>query len=256
MALYLSETTLFTGSLADLAPTKLLITTINAHSYNVAQHDEAFAKSLQKSDVLLPDGISVVLAKRWLSRSVKTQCHASLKKIAGEDLFYYEMNRLNIETYHGASHKPAKAFFLGSNESTLQKIKERAACEFPNVELHTFSPPYKPEFSEADNAEMIEAVNAIQPDVLFIGMTAPKQEKWAYNTVNSGRLAIDNCHVCCIGAVFDFYAGTVTRAPQWVIRIGMEWFYRLIKEPRRMWKRYLVGNVKFVWGIVREKINH
>ena len=100
---------------------------------------------------------------------------------------------------------------------------------------------------------MIQSINAVNPDVLFIGMTAPKQEKWAYKTVNSEQLAVDNCHVCCIGAVFDFYAGTVTRAPRWVIKIGFEWFYRLVKEPRRMWKRYLVGNVLFIAGIFSEK---
>ena len=245
MAIYLSKTRLFTGSLTDLGHEKLLINTINAHSYNVAQKDEAFAEALRMSDVLLPDGISVVMAAKLLALFPKRQQSGNLKKIAGEDLFYYEMNRL--QTVKG------KAFFLGSTEEVLAKIKERASIEFPHVELHTFSPPYKPEFSDEDNEQMIQSINAVNPDVLFIGMTAPKQEKWAYKTVNSEQLTVDNCHVCCIGAVFDFYAGTVTRAPRWVIKIGFEWFYRLVKEPRRMWKRYLVGNVLFIAGIFSER---
>ena len=96
---------------------------------------------------------------------------------------------------------------------------------------------------------MLHAVNAVQPDVLFVGMTAPKQEKWAYH--NHPNLLAG--HTCCIGAVFDFYAGTVQRAPRVFINLGLEWFYRLAKEPRRMWRRYLIGNVKFIRAIIKEK---
>ena len=145
--------------------------------------------------------------------------------------------------------KGGKVFFLGSTEETLAKILERAAKEYPNVEVGTYSPPYKPEFSEKDNAAMIAAVNAFKPDVLFVGMTAPKQEKWAYK--NFEQLEVG--HVCCIGAVFDFYAGTINRAPQWMLRLGLEWFYRLVKEPKRMWRRYLIGNTKFIYYVLREK---
>ena len=80
-------------------------------------------------------------------------------------------------------------------------------------------------------------------------MTAPKQEKWAYEHLSD----LDARHICCIGAVFDFYAGTVSRAPGWMIAMGLEWFYRLIKEPSRMWRRYLIGNSKFIWLVIKEK---
>lgn len=143
-------------------------------------------------------------------------------------------------------------FFLGSSEAVLEKIKERAAIEFPNVEVHTYSPPYKPAFDAEDNKAMIAAINSVQPHVLFVGMTAPKQEKWAHEHF----AALQVGHVCCIGAVFDFYAGTVKRAPKLFINMGLEWFYRLLSEPNRMWKRYLVGNVKFVWYVLREKFNN
>lgn len=226
---------IFDQNLTSLGPEKQLITTINAHSYNVTKSDNLFRDSLMKSDVLIPDGISVVWAVKWLTGK-------SLKKIAGADLFFYEMDRLN--GFNG------KCFFLGSTDQTLSKIKEKASKQYPNVNIETFSPPYKPEFSAVDNAEMIKAVNNFNPDVLFIGLTAPKQEKWAYQ--NFDKLNVK--HIGCIGAVFDFYAGNIDRAPKWMIRLGLEWFYRLAKEPKRMWKRYLIGNTKFVYTIIIEKI--
>jgi N-acetylglucosaminyldiphosphoundecaprenol N-acetyl-beta-D-mannosaminyltransferase len=226
---------IFDKNLNSLGPEKQLITTINAHSYNVTKSDDLFKDSLMKSDVLIPDGVSVVWAVKWLTGK-------SLKKIAGADLFFYEMDRLN-----GSN---GKCFFLGSTDQTLLKIKENASKQYPNVNLETFSPPYKPEFSAEDNAEMVKAVNNFNPDVLFIGLTAPKQEKWAYQ--NFDKLNVG--HIGCIGAVFDFYAGNIDRAPQWMIRLGLEWFYRLMKEPRRLWKRYLIGNLKFLIYVLVEKI--
>lgn len=232
---------IFNQSLFSLSNKGQLITTINAHSYNTTLADKEFTAALQNSDVLIPDGISVVWALRWLTGQ-------KLKKIAGADLFFYEMERLDTGHKLQAT-RPGRAFFLGSTEETLAKIKARAAKEYPNVTVGTYSPPYKPVFSEEDNRAMLTAINAFQPDVLFVGMTAPKQEKWAYQHFNH----LEAGHVCCIGAVFDFYAGTVKRAPKWMISLGLEWFYRLIKEPRRMWRRYLIGNTKFIYYVVREK---
>jgi N-acetylglucosaminyldiphosphoundecaprenol N-acetyl-beta-D-mannosaminyltransferase len=240
MSVRLTSFNLYNKSLRELPPGKLLISTINAHSYNIAREDALFAKALQQSNVLLPDGISIVLAHRFLTGK-------KIKKIAGEDLFYYEMERLQ------KSVQSAKCFFLGSTEETLAKIKARAAKEYPGILVETYSPAYKPEFTDEENSAMIAVVNSFEPDVLFIGMTAPKQEKWAVEKMDALSLT-ENGHICCIGAVFDFYAGTVNRAPRWVIKIGMEWFYRLVKEPRRMWRRYLVGNTKFVWAVVKEKV--
>jgi len=212
----------------------MLITTLNAHSYNVACSDARFHEALLKSDILIPDGISIVWAACWLTG-------ARLKKIAGEDLFFYEMMRLQKSN--------GRVFFLGSSAATLNKIRDRARVDYPSVTVQTYSPPFKAEFSAEDNAAMIAAVNDFQPDVLFVGMTAPKQEKWAFEHFDTLQVG----HVCCIGAVFDFYAGTVKRAPRWVIHLGLEWFYRLVSEPRRMWRRYLLGNALFIGAILQEK---
>jgi len=213
---------------------KLLINTINAYSYNIAQQDSEFMFALINSDILIPDGIGIVYAARFLSGR-------KLKKIAGYDLFIHEMEWLDAEI--------CKVFFLGSSLDVLKLIQKRAAKEYPNIKIAYFSPPYKKVFSDEDTLTMISAVNSFSPDVLFVGMTAPKQEKWA--SLNFDK--INAMHVCSIGAVFDFYAKTIKRAPQWMINIGLEWLYRLMREPRRMWKRYIIGNILFIGYILKEK---
>jgi N-acetylglucosaminyldiphosphoundecaprenol N-acetyl-beta-D-mannosaminyltransferase len=230
----LQKNNFFLSSLETLSHEKLLITTLNAHSYNIAQKNLAFSEALKHSDVLLPDGISIVWAKHFLDGT-------ALKKIAGADLFHYEMNRLN--------ESKGSCFFLGSTAHTLQLIKAKAALEFPHVKVETYSPPFKSTFNDRDTTAMLDAIRQFNPDVLFIGMTAPKQELWAYEHFK----AIQAKHICCIGAVFDFYAGTTHRAPQWLITLGLEWLFRFVSEPKRLWKRYLIGNTQFIFLILKEK---
>ena len=236
--LKLKELSLLTSrrELSSLPDGKLLINTINAHSYNTALKDSLFAEALTKGDVLIPDGASVVMACRWLK--AKSQ---PVERIAGWDLFVHEMDRLN--------RKGGTCFFMGSSEKVLELIRKRAAVDYPNIKVETYSPPYKPEFSEEDNKGIIEAINKANPDLLWIGMTAPKQEKWTYT--HWKELDI-HCHVGTIGAVFDFFAGTVERAPLWWQEHGLEWLYRLLKEPKRMWRRYIIGNTLFLKNVLKE----
>lgn len=236
--LKLKELSLLTSrrELSSLPDGKLLINTINAHSYNTALKDSLFAEALTQGDVLIPDGASVVMACRWLK--AKSQ---PTERIAGWDLFVHEMDRLN--------RKGGTCFFMGSSEKVLELIRKRAAVDYPNIKVETYSPPYKPEFSEEDNKGIIEAINKANPDLLWIGMTAPKQEKWTYT--HWKELDI-HCHVGTIGAVFDFFAGTVERAPLWWQEHGLEWLYRLLKEPKRMWRRYIIGNTLFLKNVVKE----
>lgn len=232
----LTHFNIFEKDLNSLSKKKMLINTINAYSYNVSKKDSLFKEALEKCDILIPDGIGVVWALRLLDGK-------KIKKIAGADLFFYQMERL--EKIHGS------CFFLGSTEETLSKIKERAKRDYPNVSVKTFSPPYKQVFLKEDDDLMLRELNEFNADVVFVGMTAPKQEKWTYNNFSK----INTGHVCSIGAVFDFYAGNINRAPDWIINIGCEWLYRFLKEPTRLWKRYLVGNMKFVFYILKEKIS-
>ena len=275
--------------LAAIPDGKVLINTINAHSYNTAQKDELFAEALKNGDALIPDGASVVKACRWLKAKSQPK-----ERIAGWDLFEFEMGKqeergkrkeaplnpphrgklvvmLSEDGRNSAAprdsldksdspldlhepswepiHKP-KVMFMGSSEKVLGLIREKAKVMYPHVEVVTYSPPYKPEFTEEDNAAIIKAINDANPDLLWIGMTAPKQEKWAYS--HWDELDI-HCHCGTIGAVFDFFAGTAKRAPKWWQEHSLEWLYRLIIEPKRMWRRYIIGNALFLWNIWKER---
>lgn len=257
------------NDLAAIPQGKVLINTINAHSYNTAQKDWLFAEALKNGDYLIPDGASIVKACRWLKAKSQPR-----ERIAGWDLFEFEMRRISEELrvkdeesnslcsdgtstmqddsslFTLRSSLKKRVMFMGSSESVLAKIRQRAADSFPNVEVITYSPPYKPEFSKEDNEAIIKAINEANPDLLWIGMTAPKQEKWAYEHWDELNI---HCHVGTIGAVFDFFAGTTKRAPLWWQQHSLEWLYRLIKEPKRMWRRYLIGNALFLWNMIKEK---
>lgn len=221
----------------ELPNKKLLINTINAHSYNTALKDPLFSEALLKGDALIPDGASIVMACKWLKAKSQPK-----ERIAGWDLFSFEMEKLN--------QKGGKCFFMGSSEKVLGLIQEKAKTVYPNIIVETYSPPYKPEFSEEDNKAIIKAINQANPDLLWIGMTAPKQEKWAYSHWKELEI---NCHVGTIGAVFDFFAGTMERAPLWWQEHSLEWLYRLIKEPKRMWRRYIIGNTLFIYNVIKER---
>ena len=220
-------------ALASISNGKILINTVNAHSFNTAQKDDLFADALRNGDYLIPDGVSIVKACKWLKAKSQPK-----ERIAGWDLFVLEMDKLN--------RKGGKCFFMGSSPNVLELVKKRAATDYPNITVETYSPPYKPEFSKEDNEAIIHAINQACPDLLWIGMTAPKQEKWAFE--HWDELDI-HCHCGTIGAVFDFFAGTIKRAPQWWQRHSLEWLYRLMKEPKRMWRRYVLGNILFIYNI-------
>ena len=223
---------------------KVLINTVNAHSFNTAQKDKLFAAALKNGDYLIPDGASILMVCKWLKAKSQPK-----ERIAGWDLFAFEMQRLE-ERSKKEEGRSLRVMFMGSSEKVLSRIRENAANDYPNLDIVTYSPPYKPVFSDEDNAVIIKAINDADPDLLWIGMTAPKQEKWTYQHWNELNI---HCHVGTIGAVFDFYAGTAKRAPQWWQDHSLEWLYRLLKEPKRMWRRYVLGNPLFVWNVVKER---
>ncbi len=226
---------LFGGNLSSIYKgRKLVINTINQYSYCIAEKDEAFKNALKSSDILLPDGIGIV----WTSLLFNNN---KIQKIAGADLHDFLLNKLNRD--HG------KCFYLGSSVATLKKIKERLNREYPYITFSSFSPPFKEEFSDAENIEMIEKVNEFKPDVLFVGMTAPKQEKWVYGN----KEFLDAKIICSIGAVFDFYAGTIKRPNKFFINVGFEWLGRFVAEPRRMWKRYFYYGPVFLMQTFLQK---
>lgn len=231
----LTSYTFFNKPLSTIPEEKTLIYAINAHSFNVSKIDIGFREAmLHEKAVLLPDGIGIVWALNWLKR-------VNLKRITGMDILYFELDKL--EKIGG------KCFFLGSSETTLLSIKQKLNIQYPKVKIAYYSPPFADTFTAEENNTMINRINEFKPDVLFVGMTAPKQEKWAFSNFNY----LDSGHICCIGAAFDFYSGTLKRAPQWMMDSGLEWFYRLLKEPIRMFNRYMLGNPKFILNIIKER---
>ena len=154
----------------ELFISKMIINTINPHSYCIAKKDELFAEALKSSDILLPDGIGMVMASTILNGK-------KISKIAGADLHDYLLKEADL--------KSLKVFYLGASQQTLVKIEEKLKVEFPNIQVGSYSPAYKEQFNELDSSKMISKVNEFNSHILFVGMTAPKQEKWVFQNKNS-----------------------------------------------------------------------
>lgn len=210
---------------------------LNPHSYVVARADPRFAEALRGAHWLVPDGIGVVLASRVLGGGLRG-------RVTGSDVFEGLHARLDEEG-------GGRVFFLGSTEETLARIRARMAVDHPRVEVvGARSPPFRPAHTAEEVDEMVAAVNAAEADVLWVGMTAPKQEKWLLE--NRERLAVP--FAAAVGAVFDFYAGSVRRTSPAFRRLGLEWLPRLLREPRRLWRRTLVSAPVFALDVLRARL--
>lgn len=205
------------------------INTISPNSYGIATKDSSFKEALKMSDVLVLDGTYFALSALILKGK-------NIKKNQGPEVFDYFIKEL--ETQSG------KVFFLGSSDETLGKIKNRLKLEYTNISAQFLSPPFKAEFSAEDNNLMVEAINNFKPDVVFVGMTCPKQEKWVHANLNR----LDTKIVCTIGAVFDWYAGNQKDIHPlwWKLRLG--WLKRTIDRPEIL-KRYPNIGI-FFWHLV------
>ena len=209
----------------------------NPHSYVVALRDHQFANALRGSDWLLPDGIGIVLASWVLRGRIR-------ERVSGPDVFAGLHDRLN-------RLGNVKVFFLGGTSETLARMRRRMEVEFPNITIAgTYSPPFKRSYSEDDSREMTDAVNASGADLLWVGLTAPKQEKWIHHHKNELKVRF----IGAVGAAFDFYAGTVKLPPSFFRRYGLQWLLRLVQEPRRLWRRTFVSAPIFVWHVLRERV--
>jgi len=199
---------------------------ISPNNYGLATKDAEFKKVLQKTDFPVLDGVYFALASIFLLGK-------NIKKNQGPDVFKHFITRLNETS--------GRAFFLGSSEIVLQKIEERLNREYPNVSVAYFSPPFKKEFSAEDNNQMVATINEFAPNILFVGMTAPKQEKWSLQ--HRERL---NCNlVISIGAVFDWYAGTQRAIHPFFFKIRMGWLVRILLRPE-IFKRDMGNKMIFL----------
>ena len=211
----------------------LTLACANPHSLVVSLDDALFKKALKDTHVLVADGKGVTLAGRYVKKR-------PVERITGFDMFSMTMKELE-------KHKKS-VFFFGSSDLVLNKIARAIEKDYPGVKLAgVLSPPFG-EWSIDENNEMIERINKEKPDVLWVGMTAPKQEKW----VEQNKSKLNVKVIGSIGAVFDFYAGTKPRAPAWMCSLGIEWLHRLIKEPKRMWKRNFISTPLFLGLLFKE----
>lgn len=215
---------------------RLTFACANPHSLVVAQQEPAFLAALKGTDLLVADGVGVKLAADLLGIDVGP-------RITGFDYFSSLLRAMDGEG-------GGRVFFFGSSEHVLGLVAQRFARDFPRLTLcGTLSPPYGT-WSAADNERMLRQINEARPDVLWVGMTAPKQELW----VETNRQQIEAHVIGSIGAVFDFFAGTYPRAPEWMCRTGLEWVYRLVREPRRMWRRTFVSAPRFFREILSQHL--
>lgn len=206
---------------------QLVINTLNPHSYVVAKKDNLFSEALHNSDIVLPDGSGIVLAAKLLNK-------IKIKKITGADIQNHLLYKLNENN--------GSVFYMGSTPETLKLIKSKISKNFPSIKVGTYSPPFKPLLSQEDNDLIVKKVNTFSPDVLFIGMTAPKQEKWLYENKNRLNFRIASS----IGAAFDFYSGTVARPSDFWIKLHLEWLVRFLNEPKRLFHRNFVSSSIFL----------
>lgn len=209
------------------------IQTISPISYGNATRDETYAHAMQRADYLCLDGVYFGLSSVILKGE-------TMKPNQGPDIFYHFMERLQAAR--------GRVFFLGASPATLAKMEERTRRDYPDIAVGSYSPPFKPEFTDEDNDAMIAAVNAFRPDVVFLGMTAPKQEKWGY--VHRDRL--DACIVASVGGVFDWYAGNRKEIAEFWWKIYMAWLIRTIDRPELL-KRY-PQIALFFWHLVLARV--
>jgi len=209
------------------------LSTINTNSLLVIQDDEKFKEALIHSYWILPDGYGAVIACKLLGLKIH-------ERISAADIFKEVNFKLN-------KHKNYKCVFLGSKKKTLRLIGNRMKLDYPNIKVKGYlSPPFKSIYSSAETNSMINFINKKKPDILWVGLTQPKQEKWIYENFNK----LDTKFVGTIGAVFDFYSGQIKRAPKIVQDLGFEWLHRVLQDPKRLWKRYLFCNLNFIFIVV------
>lgn len=201
------------------------------------ESDPGFRKVVMDANVVLPDGKTVV----WASRLFKGK--RINERLTGPGIF--------MELLKSASQNSLRVFFLGSTEKVLDLIRKRISAEFPGVILSgMISPPFG-EWSAAENERICSEISSSRPDILFVGLTAPRQEIW----LNDNRDKIPVRIAAAVGAAFDFFAGTSKRAPRWMQQAGLEWLHRTSREPFRMGRRYLRGIFPFAKLILKEMFN-
>jgi N-acetylglucosaminyldiphosphoundecaprenol N-acetyl-beta-D-mannosaminyltransferase len=216
------------------AAASFLIMGPNAQLTALAQKDIFFAKALHASSLNVPDGISVVLASRVLGKKI-------LVRVPGGEL----MERLCREA---ANHK-LSIFLLGGLPGAAAEAAIQLQRKYPALSVAgAYCPPRGFECDPTQSAHVLRLITESSPDLLFVALGAPKQEIWMHQNC----LSLPIGAAMSVGAAFDTLAGLRKRAPLWTQKVGMEWLYRLVQEPRRLWRRYLIGNTHFIYLVLKQ----
>lgn len=204
----------------------------NVHSVVTAESDRAFSQALQESDMATADGMPLA----WVLRG---QGFGKPPRINGPDLMW--------KLCAGAEAANLPIFLYGNTDATLNKLKQRLLESFARLKIAgMISPPFRPLTAEED-AEVVDSINRSGARLMFVSLGCPKQEKWMFEHRGEIRSVMLG-----VGAAFAYHTGELKRAPMWMQQMGLEWLVRLMAEPRRLWKRYLVTNTLFLWGIIRQ----
>src|SRR5688572_29102001 len=199
----------------------------NVHGAIEAEDDPHYARLVNDADIVVPDGTPLV----WMQR---LQGSRDATQVRGPSLMPMLMKHAEAENLNVG--------FIGGRPEVLERMIMRAADEFPRLNIaYKYSPPFRV-LSEDDENGITRAINEAGVQILFVGLGCPKQERWM--AANRGAI---NAVMIGVGAAFDLYAGNLREAPRWISRLGMEWMFRLVQEPRRLFSRYLLVNPRFVW---------
>jgi N-acetylglucosaminyldiphosphoundecaprenol N-acetyl-beta-D-mannosaminyltransferase len=205
---------------------------VNAAKIVAANEDNALKRALLEADMVTADGMSVVWASRVLGQPLK-------ERVTGIELFERLVRR--------ASERGWAMYFLGAREESVRGVVERFTSKYPGLRVAGYRNGY---FDASESAAIAELIKQSSTDLLFVAMGSPAQERWITSNLEAtgARFALG------VGGSFDHVTGLARRAPGWMQRSGLEWLYRLIREPRRLWRRYLVGNSIFLWLVLRQRL--
>jgi N-acetylglucosaminyldiphosphoundecaprenol N-acetyl-beta-D-mannosaminyltransferase len=205
------------------------------HVISQAKHDPGFRKVLDSADFLVPDGTPLV----WIGR---LHGHALRRRVSGPELM--------LSFFDATARKGFRHFFYGGAPGIPELLAENLQKRFPGTIIAgTYSPPFRQLTAEEDS-RIMDMIRQAHPDVVWVGLGAPKQERWMYEHRDRLGLAV----LIGVGAAFDLHAGTRKQAPVWMRENGFEWLFRLFQEPQRLWRRYLLHGSKFVYWATLEML--
>lgn len=208
----------------------------NVHASVMAGNDASFMSIVNNSFMSLPDGKPVY----WVGRLLGNK---GIEQIPGPDFFE------KLLAHRGTPE--LKHYFYGGKPEILEMLVEKLKARYSSINIVGMeSPPFR-QVSDEEMEMAIERINSTRPDIVWIGLGAPKQENWMSDHWQQLKPAV----LLGVGAAFDFHADAVKRAPLWMQKIGLEWFHRLMQEPGRLWKRYLYTNTVFLWRVIKQFIN-